>query len=194
MGTPKRKAGVFATDQAVELAKQLEPLASILKENPTAKLARDLAPISKMLEDSAVAKLGKHFAGFDFAGAEALAGISGAMDEHRKALERIRPVFPAGIKSPQYESIADILPGPPETPNLRIPPNPIHKTNQHLATLTEKIEALSNVQAEQAHLIDLLLQAQIASAKGQDRMARKQYFVAIGSILIAVIAVMLNVL
>lgn len=182
----------MAVDQAADLARRLEPFAGRLDESPIEKIAKDLAPLSKVLEESAVARIGKDLAGFDLAGAEALAEMMKPMEEHRKTLERLRAIFPAGIESSEYSVSAEHLPESPTIQEFRLPPNPTHKTNQHLARLTEKTEALFDVQAEQATLIDSLLQAQIESAKSQDRMARKQYFVAIMGILIAVIAVIVT--
>lgn len=141
---------------------------------------------------SAAAKIGKALASFDFAGTKALADIAKSTVEHRKALERLQTAFPAGMRLPESPAMPDPLSTAPGIHNFRLPPNPIHKTNRYLARLTEKIEALFDVQAEQAKLIDALLQAQIENAKGQDRMARKQYLVAVAGILIAVLAIFLS--
>ena len=69
-------------------------------------------------------------------------------------------------------------------------PNPIHETNSHLAELGEKIDALVDLQAKQADVIDKLLQVQIANDEAQDRATVKSHRL---SVLNTVLATILGV-
>jgi hypothetical protein len=68
-----------------------------------------------------------------------------------------------------------------------IPPNPIRETNSHLAELGEKIDALVDLQAKQAEVIDTLLQVQIANDEAQDRATSKSYKLSVLNTVLATI-------
>lgn len=68
-----------------------------------------------------------------------------------------------------------------------IPPNPIRETNSHLAELGEKIDALVDLQAKQAEVIDKLLQVQIANDEAQDRATTKSYRLSVLNTVLATI-------
>jgi hypothetical protein len=70
------------------------------------------------------------------------------------------------VEKGTMRSILEDLPPIPQ-----LPPNPILETNEHLERVGEKVDALLDVQAKQAALIDLLLKAQVEGAKALTRMA-----------------------
>lgn len=76
----------------------------------------------------------------------------------------------------------------PELPPVPyIPPNPIHETNEHLADLGEKIDALVDLQAKQAEVIDKLLQVQIANDEAQERSTKRSYRLGVANTVMATI-------
>lgn len=76
----------------------------------------------------------------------------------------------------------------PELPPMPyIPPNPIHETNEHLADLGEKIDALVDLQAKQAEVIDKLLQVQIATDTAQERSTKRSYRLGVANTVMATI-------
>jgi hypothetical protein len=72
-----------------------------------------------------------------------------------------------------------------------LPPNPIFETNDHLEQVAAKIDALLDVQAKQAGLIDLLLKAHVEGGKVQGRMAMWGLAIGLVGVVVAVLAIAL---
>jgi hypothetical protein len=72
-----------------------------------------------------------------------------------------------------------------DLPPMHVQPNPIHETNEHLAGLGKKIDALVDLQAKQAEVIDKLLQAQITNEAAQERTDRRAYRLGVISVILA---------
>jgi hypothetical protein len=95
----------------------------------------------------------------------------------------------ADLERPLHQpSVLNRMPPLPE-----LPPNPIFETNEHLERVVEKVDALLDVQAKQAEMIDALLQAQIAGTAAQDRALSRSHRVAVISALLAFIAILATV-
>lgn len=73
------------------------------------------------------------------------------------------------------------------------PPNPVHETNRHLRQVAEKIDALLEVQAQQAKLVDALLQAQIAAGRDQNRIWRRDHRFTVMGLALSLLAVLVSV-
>lgn len=133
--------------------------------------------------------------------------LGGSLGDYYKSRDHMRDVF--GSKS-LAEEVDKLTRGPfagtavdkylaemekevaerpvPELPPVPyMPPNPIHETNSHLADLGEKIDALVDLQAKQAEVIDKLLQVQIANDEAQDRATTKSYRLGVVNAVLATI-------
>jgi hypothetical protein len=145
--------------------------------------------------------------------------LGGTLGDYYKSRDHMRDVFGTGTLA---DEAAKMINGPsagteadkylaglegrlnreaavPELPALHIPPNPIHETNEHLAELGEKVDALVDLQAKQAEVFDKLLQAQVtaletqaASAAAQERASKRNQQVAWITIGVAVIAIVVG--
>lgn len=156
---------------------------------------------------SAVDRLGsasQHTTAVDKAMKEALGGSLG---DYYRSRDHMRDVFGsksladevdkltkgafAGSEVDKYMAGLDreiaerSIPDPPSLPY--IPPNPIHETNEHLADLSEKIDALVDLQAKQAEVIDKLLQVQIATDTAQERSTKRSYRLGVANTVMATI-------
>ncbi|MEK6542093.1 MAG: hypothetical protein AABZ45_08235 [Pseudomonadota bacterium] len=66
-------------------------------------------------------------------------------------------------------------------------PNPIHETNEHLAGLNKKIDALVDLQAKQAGVIHELLMLQVANEAAQERTDKRVYRLTVVGIVLTTI-------
>lgn len=78
----------------------------------------------------------------------------------------------------------------PVVPPIELLRNPIHETNEHLATTNEKIDALIQVQAKQTDLVDALLAANVAGSAAQERLAKANVRLTIMSVILGFFAVL----
>jgi hypothetical protein len=119
-----------------------------------------------------------------------------ALGDYHKSKDHMREVFRAKLFADDLSKILSDLPYAKEKiakldnslkdrsvffeapPPLRLPPilpNPIHETNAHLSDVSEKIDALVDLQAKQAGLIDKLLELQITNEATQERSDKRSY-------------------
>jgi hypothetical protein len=134
-------------------------------------------------------------------GLSGLSGLDKQLQAYEKSQERLKDVF---AKSPSEKLLGDmsaldadnlgrhhrsLFEDMPPMPDL--PPNPIFETNEHLEQVGIKIDALLDVQAKQAGLIDLLLKAQTESGKAQTRMAWWGLIIGFAGVAVAVLAIAL---
>lgn len=133
--------------------------------------------------------------------------IGGSLGDYYKSRDHMRDVF--GSKS-LAEEVDKLTKGPfagsevdkymaelergrdersiPDLPPMpHIPPNPIRETNEHLADVSEKIDALVDLQAKQAEVIDKLLQVQIANDAAQDRATKRSYWLGVVNTVLATV-------
>jgi hypothetical protein len=115
-------------------------------------------------------------------------GSRSAEDEVSKLINRSSATseidrYMAELERPLHHGpvLSDLPPLPP------MPPNPIHETNEHLADLGQKIDALVDLQAKGAEVIDKLLQAQIANEAAQERSDKRAYRLSVINTVLATI-------
>ena len=204
--------GKSAKEQMLEATRSpFEQLASEMN-SPLDKAMR------KALESSSViSALVKRDHLRDALGASGIDGLTGSsalanqMQAYEKSQERLRDAFStSGIdkvlaRASETDPMSQALelatkglipPAPFDSyPALTIPelpPNPIFETNAHLEEVGEKIDALLDVQAKQAGLIDLLLKSQIEGGKIQTRIATGGLIVGLIGVVVAVLATVLS--
>lgn len=92
----------------------------------------------------------------------------------------------------QMKSLA--LPERKTTPVIpKIPANPIHKTNKHLAEVSEKLDALIDVAAKQAGVADTLLTTIIEAAAASDANSKASLRISKISMWTALMAVVASI-
>ena len=77
---------------------------------------------------------------------------------------------------------------------LPIPTNPIHETNEHLSGLAKKFDALVDVQAKQAFVIDQLLESQKANEAAQERASIRAHRNGVIGIVLAFAAIIVSII
>lgn len=138
-------------------------------------------------------------------GGEAMKSMREMLDRQRALIEAVKiPTMPK-IDIPRFPEI----PGPgayvghpnieghskPTLPDLRLPPNPIHETNEKLEHISQRFEAMLQIMANaseiatriQSHADNFITQFDEASRK-TDASAKKAIGVAFAAILITIFA------
>jgi hypothetical protein len=205
-------AGMPNVSKAVREALSCERLGSAVGELSTIDRATKDALLGRTLLDdldSTTRGLSASFADKQLEEAQRsiTAALGGSLGDYYKSRDHMRDVF--GSKSLGDEA-AKLINGPSagdeidrymadlerssdrltlsELPPLPpMPPNPIHETNEHLADLGEKIDALVDLQAKGAEVIDKLLKAQIANEAAQERSDRRAYRLSVINTVLATI-------
>lgn len=117
---------------------------------------------------------------------EKISGFEGRLNDYYKSLDHVRDVFGSETSSSDFGCDWADQKGQREvTTYTPVQPNPIHQTNEHLAGLSEKIDALVGLQAKHAEVIDKLLQAQIANEAAQDRTGKRAHRLSILNMILA---------
>jgi hypothetical protein len=119
--------------------------------------------------------------------------LGGSLGDYHKSRDHMRGVFGVGSLA---DEAAKMINGPSarteaekyigrldermnQEPVIRdyqpfnMPPNPIHQTNEHLADLGVKIDALVDLQAKQAEVTDKLLDVQIANEAAREQTDKR---------------------
>lgn len=156
-----------------------------------AGLLRDIAApfgegIDKQLQESLKSALGGSLDAYyksrnhvqDVFGSKALADEMSRLSNSSPTIGKIGHMEEFGRALPDHFTPHDFP---------KISPNPIHETNEHLAGLGGKIDALVDLQAKQADVIDKLLQAQIANEAAQEHTDKRAYRLAVINTVLATI-------
>ncbi len=115
-----------------------------------------------------------------------MGGLEDRLNDYYKSLDHVRDVFDPTTRASDFGcDWADQKAQREVTTFTPAQPNPIHQTNEHLAGLSEKIDALVGLQAKHAEVIDKLLQAQIANEAAQDRTGKRAHRLSILNMILA---------
>ncbi|HEY0014230.1 MAG TPA: hypothetical protein VGB79_15410 [Allosphingosinicella sp.] len=133
--------------------------------------------------------------------------LGGSLSEYRKSRDHMHDVFGAGsladkaagmaiqpTASSEIERYMAELEGPsqyrsvtPDLPDLYIPPNPIKETNEHLAGVSKKFDALVDLSAKQADVINKLLEVQISNSAAQEKATKRTNLLSVVSAALATV-------
>ncbi|HEX8482466.1 MAG TPA: hypothetical protein VF650_11225 [Allosphingosinicella sp.] len=161
--------------------------------------------------DALGARIGGRSLSGDVFGSTIAEALGSGVGGHAKAHERLREAFATnplhetvgkgGGRGDLEKQIAEVHSSTARPERMlepiRLPqplPNPAHETNRHLRQVGEKIDALLEVQAQQAELIDALLKAQIAAGHDQNRIWRRDHRFTVIGLALSLLAVLVSVI